>query len=340
MDNHELPLPRLPGEPMRRRLISSRLITLLQIAQESAQRAYDRIGLSERHRQVVLFAGNHGEVTSSELVALMGCEKAQVSRAVKALESKGLVERAGRRSPLTLTTKGRSVFEEAMSIAHSRSTAFTVGLSEADVRHLLWMTRKLTERAAILFAHERQVAAEAANQAGTGFSEPPLPDNRDGLTDEEPPGTTILPVLQGLLSYMKRSASLAYRREHGLSHFEWMVFSQIGEHQPIAQTRLITMVRRNKSQVGRTIAFLEQRGLVSRQYLRGRKEKLLRATGFGWDVYVSMCGLAIGREYFLLAENSRQDCERYMAILDTITINAELQLAREDGLRQLQSADD
>lgn len=46
-----------------------------------------------------------------------------------------------------------------MSIAHSRSTAFTVGLSEADVRHLLWMTRRLTERAAILFAHVSVLAS-------------------------------------------------------------------------------------------------------------------------------------------------------------------------------------
>ncbi|MXP41133.1 MarR family transcriptional regulator [Altererythrobacter soli] len=340
MNEHDTSVPRLPGEPMRRRLISSRLINLLQIVRETAQSAYAGVGLTEHHRQVVLLVGNYEQLTSGELVVLTGTEKAQVSRTVKALEDAGLVERAGRRSPIVLTAKGRTVFEETMQIARSRNAILTVGLGEADVAHLLWMTRQLTARAAVLFAHERQVSAESADQGGGTLAEPPLPDYGDGLAEEKPMGTMIFPALHALLSYMKRSASLSYQREHGLSHFEWMVFSQIGEHQPLSQARLITMVRRNKSQVGRTIAFLEQQKLISRQHQPGRKENLLKTTDPGWETYVSMCGLAIGREDFLLAETSRQDRNRYMAALDRITTNAELELSRQKGQQQVRSTAD
>lgn len=321
---------------MRRRLISARLIRLLKIARESASYAYDEpCGLAELPRQIIVLIGNHGEATSSDLVALTGQEKAQISRAVKALEADRMIERASRRAPLLLTDQGRLRFEAIMDVARARGDAFSVGLREGDIEHLQSMTRTLTERAATLFTHERQATAEAAERAGLQFSEPPLPDYRKGYSRGRSLAATIIPALHALLSYMRRSASLVYRREHDLSHFEWMVLSQIGEHQPVTQARLVEMMRRNKSQIGRTIAFLEKCGLISRRP-HGAREKLLRTTEEGWNTYVSMCGLAIGREDFLLAENTRQDRERYMAMLDQITTNAELLLAREMGLKQVQ----
>ncbi len=48
---------------------------------------------------------------------------------------------------------------------------------------------------------------------------------------------------------------LAYQREQGLSNFQWMILSQIGEYQPLPLARLIDIMGRDKSQVGRTVAF-------------------------------------------------------------------------------------
>jgi DNA-binding MarR family transcriptional regulator len=83
--------------------------------------------------------------------------------------------------------------------------------------------------------------------------------------------------------------AIAYRRETDLSNFAWQVLSQVGEHEPITLARLIDIIGRDKSQVGRTVRRLEQSGLVERRKVRGRRDIELAATADGADVYRRMC---------------------------------------------------
>ncbi len=100
-------------------------------------------------------------------MAFTGHEKAQISRAVKALEGMGLIERASLRAKLVLRAPGEKIFQTIATISLKRDAALTAGFSTQERNRFCAMTQALTVRAAQIYARERQLSAEAA-AAGQG----------------------------------------------------------------------------------------------------------------------------------------------------------------------------
>jgi DNA-binding MarR family transcriptional regulator len=322
-----------PGEePMHLRLVSARLITLLRLMRESGGHEYGRsIDLNSLNRQLITMIGRTGGLSSNALVAFTGHEKAQISRAVKALEGMGLIERASLRAKLVLCGPGEKIFQKIATISLGRDAALTAGFAPEERDRFCGMTQALTVRAAQIYARERQLSAEAA-AAGQGPSPPPIPSFED-VQDRADMSQLIGSQLTSLASYLRRSAMLAYQREQGLSNFQWMILSQIGEYEPLPLARLIEIMGRDKSQVGRTVAFFEASGLIERQRVARKRDIMVSTTLRGADVYKNMCQIAIRRDEALTGHHNLAERAEYIGMLDRLEANARAMLAehREAG---------
>lgn len=308
---------------MHRRLVSARLITLLRLARESVAPEYDRrVGLNDLNRQILTMIGAAGGLCSNELVVRSGHEKAQISRAVKALEADDLIERTSLRAPLMLRPEGQRRFDVIMSIARARDAILTAGISAPMRRDFVTMTRALTVRAAQIYAEERGLATEP----GVVVPPPHIP-LYGPVEDPHGIGKLIIPQLNALTSYLRRSAMLAYQREQGLSNFQWMILSQIGEYQPLQLARLIEIMGRDKSQVGRSVAHFEEAGLIERRRVTHKRDIMVTTTPRGAEVYQAMCVIAIRRDNALTAGHSAAKRAAYVGMLDRFEAKARIMLA-------------
>lgn len=320
-------------EPLHTRLVGARLFGLIRLIRESGLHAYEReIGYKEIHRQLIIMIGVTGGLSSHEIVALTGHEKAQVSRAIKPLEQAGLIERERLRAKLTLLPSGKKVFERIMTISRARDAALTAGIAAADLKRFVALTEALTRQAASLYAEERRLSMEAGTINACAAASPPTwPTGADGRSTKPPPTPLLTPKLISFVAYLKRSAMLAYQRSHGLSHFQWQVLSLVGECPPVPLARLILLMGRDKSQVGRTVAHLEQAGLIERSRPTRRRDILLEPTPKGAEFFQSMYDLAIRREEALWTGHDADDRAFYIATIEALTVNARDMLEKEEA---------
>ena len=307
---------------MREALVHARLLTLLMLVRVSGSMAYQReLGLVELHRRLLSLVGNYDGLTSVELVALTGQEKAQISRAVKALTAAGLIERTSLRAKMRLSASGRDLFARIMAVADGRDAQITQRIGQAELARFARTTARLTRRAALMLADEQRLAAgsgEMTEDDGAGAPGAPRPLSR-----------LAIPPLITLTSYLQRSATIAYRRDTGLSNFGWRMLSQIGEHQPLTLARLIAMAGRDKSQIGRAVRRLEESGAIARQVVPGRRDILLTTTAAGAETYARMCEHALARDDALFAAVGPDDRAAYIAVIERLTANAAALLAAE-----------
>ncbi|MBT2188194.1 MarR family transcriptional regulator [Sphingobium sp. H33] len=316
--------------PMHERLVGARLFGLIRLVRESGVHAYEReIGYKEIQRQLIIMIGVTGGLSSHEIVSLTGHEKAQVSRAIKPLEEAGLIERERLRAKLTLLPPGKKIFDRIMTISRARDAALTAGIEADDLKRFIAMTEELTRHAATLYAEERRLSAEAGviGACSAAAGPPAWPTGPDGRK----PTPLLTPKLISLIAYLKRSAMLAYQRSHGLSHFQWQVLAIIGETPPVPLARLIVMMGRDKSQVGRTVAHLEQAGLIERTRPTRRRDIMLEPTAKGADFFQSLYDLAMRREDALWSGHDAAGRAFYIATIDRLTVNARDMLEKEEA---------
>lgn len=318
---------------MRQRLVNARLLTLLRVSGASGQLAYRRaIDMTGMQLRIISQIGNFGPLNSADLVWLTGSDKAQISRAIKALDEADLVERPSLRSTISLTPAGRAIFERIIAIAHARDEALARGIGKRELKRFASLTEKLTARAAQLLACERQISEDAGD--GDPDPEPapdvlrsgPLPASEEG---SRPLSKMILPPLVTLVSYLQRAGTIAYKREIGISQFEWELLSQIAEHAPISLADLITITGRDKSHIGRTLKRLVGSGWVTQQRSQGKRETILQTTASGARIYDDMCAIAIRRDDFLFADLPPGTRDDYVATVEKLTANSEAMLRDE-----------
>jgi DNA-binding MarR family transcriptional regulator len=300
--------------PMRRRLVTARVWTLMTSLRLSADLVYRRQnGLAELDRRLLmeLHAAGRSGATPLSLNAVLGHDKAQVSRALKRLEAAGSIRRTRLRGPVALTAAGERLTLAMVATAERRNEALTEGVERAQVDAFLTMVRTLTERAVTLLAQEKATAGDS--------SADPKPPGGGAVGS----GRFIAGTLMTLLVYLQRSASLAYKRLTGLSSFDWQVLSQVAEHVPLPLATLIMMLGRDKGQAGRTVKRLEELGLVRRIRAAGRRAVQLEPTGEGRTIYARMAEDALRRNAFLIDGVGRDDMADFLTTLDRLTANAD-----------------
>lgn len=322
------------GGAARRNLLYARLITFMQLAEESAEIAYPRrLHMPNISRQLIFMIGLYGSVASKDLAMASGREKAQISRGVKVLAQAGLVDRTESRRSISLSPAGRATFLDVMKVARERDNMLRRGLADDEIARFLEMTATLIDRASSIFVADEQTAAIDL-QERSSVHHPPEPDADLPRTSIEEPSfrDLILPWLQSLLTYMRRSGTTLFRREVGLSNFEWRLLSLIAETQPINLSSLIALVSRDKSQVARMVKQLHAAGLIDRRD-EGRVNAALTMTPAGHACYARIRAISIERDRFLFGGHGAEERTFYFEVMDRLTANAAAMLDEEEIVR-------
>lgn len=316
---------RLVQEPV---LLSLRLFGLMRLIRESGLPRYEReIGYKEIHRHLIMMIGIGGGLSSQEIVAITGHEKAQVSRAIKPLEQQGLIERERLRAKLMLLPPGQTIFEQITAISRERDSILIAGIAAYDLKRFSQLAEQLKVQAAEIYADERRQSAEAGaiSPCSPSANAPAWP----GGSAPQPPPNLITPRLHGLVAYIKRAAMLGCQRTHGLSHFQWHVLALIGAQKAMPLAQLILAIGRDKSQVGRTVQHLEEIGLLERFRPTRRRDILLQLSDRGAVVFAAMYEMAAQREELLWEGHDQVDRVFFASIVDRLKENARAMAAAE-----------
>ncbi|WP_270728870.1 MarR family winged helix-turn-helix transcriptional regulator [Shimia sp. Alg240-R146] len=107
-----------------------------------------KVGVTLNQWRMIAFIGGAETVTASELVRYTAMDKGLVSRNVKSLILEGLVRSSGdskdsRVHLLSLTPKGKEVFDLALPTMRRRQRQLQSKLSDDDVKHLRQMLEVL-----------------------------------------------------------------------------------------------------------------------------------------------------------------------------------------------------
>lgn len=311
-------LERMQSAIQARELLYPRLVRLMQLIDESAAIIYPR-KLHRPHltRFLIFLIGLSGSLASRELVLATGYEKAQISRGIKGLAEAGLLDRPELRGAIRLNDAGQALFKDIMVIARERDRTLREGISDADVARFLEMTGVLIDRAA------HYITAEEG--------EPPTGRPRPSIAAPTA-NDLLLPSLRGLMVYIRRSGTITFRREVGLSNLEWRVLTLIADNAPVNLSALIRLAARDKSQVGRTVKQLSEAGMVERRD-EGRVNVELVLTPEGQTCTRRIRAIGAARDGTLFSALRTGERDFYMEVLGRIIVNAGSLLRREREAR-------
>ena len=324
------------GAAAKHRKFQANLWVFLRNARDSANIAFARADhINELDRRILLLLQSQGDMTLASVSLANGVDKAQVSRAIKRLSQVGLVQRSGIRSPLKLSVSGRQLAERFVRLAELRNRELTFGIADDQLVDLFAVLEILLARAMALYDQERKLA-----QAAHGMdAELDFPDHKE--MDREPGAAIavdrahILPPFMTLCSYMMRGGALGYKRKTGLSNFDTWVLVEVCRDPPISWPQLVLALYRDQSQAGRTVKRLMELGLVERSGKPGRRHGFFGPTQEGERISAIINGMAARRSEFLFQGIPTPQLNNFMAGFDILSRNAEVQLAREKAMQEM-----
>lgn len=325
------------GAAAKHRQFQSNLWVFLRNARDSANIAFARADhVNELDRRILLLLHAQGDMTLAAVSMNNGVDKAQVSRAIKRLSQVGLIQRSGIRSPLRLSAPGRQMADRFVRLAELRNRELTFGIADEQLVDLFSVLDILLARAMALFDQERRLA-----QASHGIdAEAEFPDHKE--LDRAPDAGSltadrayILPPFMTLCSYMMRAGSLGYKRKTGLSNFDTWVLVEVSRDPPISWPQLVIALYRDQSQAGRTVNRLIELGLVERTGKPGRRHGFFGPTQEGERIVAVINGMAARRSEFLFQGIPTPQLNNFMAGFDVLLRNAEVQLAREKAMQEM-----
>lgn len=143
----------------------------------------------------------------------------------------------------------------------------------------------------------------------------------------------------GLLDLLRRSGTLANRREFGLSGIEWRIMAQVGEHAPLSLNDLSELLNLDRGQLSRAVKAMAARGLLSSRRRPGGPAIMIALTAEGCALHARMVDLAKTRNEFLVGDLSAEEVEQVSRALATIRAKAQLLLDRERAASGPQSSE-
>lgn len=314
----------------------SRLWSFLRDARESANISFARTTqLNELDRRILLLIQAQGGMTLAAISMACGVDKAQVSRAIKRMDESEFLLRNGIRSPIQLSVNGKQLADLLLRRADLRNRELTFGVSDEELQILSEVLDTLLSRAIMLFEQERKQAAAHHRQEPVDFQD---------LVDEGLPGengvavvrSRILPPFVTLCSYVLRGGALAHKRQTGLSNFESWVMSEICRNPPISWPQLVVALSRDQSQAGRTVNHLIEIGLIERSGRPGRRHGFFAPTQKGLEISEIINSTAVRRSEFLFQGIAAPQLNAFKKAFETLAHNAEVQLAREKAIQDLE----
>jgi len=138
--------------------------------------------------------------------------------------------------------------------------------------------------------------------------------------------------LLALATLLRRSASLLYRRELGLSQVEWRILAMVGDQPPLTLGALVEILGLDKGQLSRGVTALVKRGILLRTPdLQGSREVSIALTRNGQQTFEALIALALERNRELVAGLTRAEIATLLAALDRLLANAKMMLAQSQG---------
>jgi len=328
-----LPAAVVTGNDSRQRSFQSKLWAFLRDARESANISFARmVHINELDRRILLLLQAQGGMTLAHISVACGVDKAQVSRAIKRMGEVSLLTRGGIRSPIRLSPAGKHLAERLMRQAELRNRELTFGISDDQIATMSQVLDTLLGRAITLFEQERkQAAGDTEPVAFQDLVDEGLPGENGVAVDR----SRILPPFVTLCSYILRGGALAHKRQTGLSNFESWVMAEICRNPPISWPQLVVAVSRDQSQASRTVNHLIEIGLVERSGKPGRRHGFFQPTQEGLRISAIINETAERRSQFLFQGIPVADLETFMATFDALEHNAQVQLARERAIQDM-----
>ena len=164
MRKNEPRAPRLlhgdEGGPLSRRLVSIRVVRLVDFINRSGALAFNRTsGMSDFEWWILARVCETPPLSINELGGLLNRNVGQVSRTVKRLVAEGLLHRENRGGGpgvlITPTARGRTVYAPLEQLAAERDAALIAGFSEDELATLAGYIERLTTNALSLLGQEQ-----------------------------------------------------------------------------------------------------------------------------------------------------------------------------------------
>ena len=113
------------------------------------------LGLTRTTWCILLALGNEGLAQPSEIAQFVGIDRTATSRALRAMEAKGLISRStgngdGRTTEVRLTATGRARLAEGTPMAEANNAVMHARLTPAEAEALKHLLARLTEGEALL----------------------------------------------------------------------------------------------------------------------------------------------------------------------------------------------
>jgi DNA-binding MarR family transcriptional regulator len=126
------------------------------------------------------------------------------------------------------------------------------------------------------------------------------------------PETTIRDLLSYRLhvvaNLLSRGAEMRYRREHGVSLWEWRTVALLGASSPLSLNDLARAAGVDKAQMSRVVSGLAARGIVSRGAdSRDARAVSLALTARGRKLYRGLIRTALERDHAFRGQLSAQE---------------------------------
>lgn len=135
-----------------------------------------------------------------------------------------------------------------------------------------------------------------------------------------------------LATLLRRSASVVYGRELGLSQSEWRIVAIVGDHAPLSLNQLAETIGLDKGQMSRSVTALVKRRILERTPVESdSREVRIDLTSRGRDVFQALMVFALARNKELAAGLSATELATTFASLDRLLANAKAMLARSDA---------
>jgi DNA-binding MarR family transcriptional regulator len=132
-----------------------------------------------------------------------------------------------------------------------------------------------------------------------------------------------------LATLLRRSATLVYRRELGLSQIEWRILAIIGDRAPLTLGQIVTIMGLDKGQTSRGVTSLVRRRILARSSdEREGREVQIDLTARGRETFTSLMAIALTRNRNLVVGIGKTELQTIFTELDRLIENAKLMLAQ------------
>lgn len=155
-------------EPMRS-LLTIRIIGLLDLLRRSGALANRReFALTGIEWRIMAQVGEHAPLSLNKLAELLGLDRGQLSRAVKAMVERGLLDR--KRTPggpaivISLTEEGKALQSRMVDLAVARNQFLVGNIPNEEIEQFARLLDVVTRNAQLLLQHEREIGGQQSDE--------------------------------------------------------------------------------------------------------------------------------------------------------------------------------